>query len=457
MNDWIRITQFRGRQQSFCFLFSFLTIAVNLILASCCMAQGDAAAPVFWIAFDRVSMPEFSSNNFPHIDVFLMDQNGHHVHAVTSDHRSHNPTWSPSGKQIAFLRETRAPVALESSHLGYDLLMAYRDFVTIPRDVMRMRSDGTNLSRVAHVGTDAADVTWFADDKRMGVRMSDRSAELAFVDIPGGSFPSAESGVPLNRFLMTGQPSINDSPWIYRDLLFWVPPVDNFLPTLVVSRSNETESHPKSIPSRADLGTALMVLSLNGTALPFSALAYDISWSHNKQRVAYSQFSGEEKSILYSSIIRDGGIELDRRALTDQSLDAHGPAWSADDSRISFTGLWKDSSQIFIASADGTKLIQLSRNAKMSCYHVSWSPDGRWIAADCRENITVMRPLTKEFGALSNIFLFDVSKPGSKPRQLTKCALEEPLSGPSCGARNPSFAPRRLRRSAETISNTVKK
>jgi Tol biopolymer transport system component len=438
------------------FLLRISSGFLNLILASCCIAQRNAPAPVFWIAFDRINSPEIRFASFPYVDVFLMDQTGHHSHALTSDHRSHNPSWSPDGKQIAFLREERAPLAMETSRLEYNDLMSYLDFLTIPRDVFRIDCDGKNSSLVAAAGPEAEDVTWFADGKRIGVRISDRTAGLALVDIPGGFFPSAQSGVPLNRFLRTGQPSINNSSWSYQDLLDWVPPVDNFLPILVVSRSNRTESLPKSIPSSADLGAALLVLSLDGTASPFSTLAYDISWSHNRKRIAYSQFSGDQKSILYSSAIRDDGTELNRRALTDPGLDAHGPAWSSDDSRIAFTGLWKDSSQIFIAAADGTKLVQLSREPKMSCYHVSWSPDGKWIVADCRENVTVMRPLTKEFGGLSNIFLFDVSKPGQKPRQLTKCTAEMPLPSPTCGARNPSFAPIQFGISRETRPDAIK-
>jgi Tol biopolymer transport system component len=104
--------------------------------------------------------------------------------------------------------------------------------------------------------------------------------------------------------------------------------------------------------------------------------------------------------------------------------------------------VWEDSSQIFIINTDGSNLVQLSVNPKMLCFHLSLSPDGKWIAAECRPNVTVMRPSEYEAGLKSNIYLFDADKPGAKPRKLSKC---DPSRSSSlfyaCGARNPSFKP----------------
>jgi len=168
--------------------------------------------------------------------------------------------------------------------------------------------------------------------------------------------------------------------------------------------------------------------------------AYDIAWSSDAKRIAYSAFNAGQNSVLYVREMLGDEVKGNSRALTDQTLDAHGPAWSAD-GKLAFVGLWKDTSQIFILGADGGNLIQLSRNQKLSCYHPSWSPDGKWVVADCRQNVTVMQPLTSELGGLSSIYLFEVGKPGSKPRRLTRCAATNPLPPPTCGARNPSFAP----------------
>lgn len=201
----------------------------------------------------------------------------------------------------------------------------------------------------------------------------------------------------------------------------------------------------KGPPWAANLTSSLRVMRFEGTSLSIPIAAYDIAWSSDGKRLAYSTFSGKQNSTLYVSEMQGEQVETSRRALTDQTLNAHGPAWSADGSPIAFTGLWKDSSQIFVIGADGVNLMQLSNNPRLSCYHVSWSPDGNWIVADCRKNETEMAPLTYELGALNNIFLFDVRKPGAKPRQLTKCAiLTSALPPPTCGAHNPSFAPAQM-------------
>jgi dipeptidyl aminopeptidase/acylaminoacyl peptidase len=401
--------------------------------------------PTFWVVFDRVETPEYSFASFPYIDIYLMDQNGRHMRRLTSDHLSHSPSWSADGQQIAFLRNQRMPLDGKTFYPGYDAIMAYRDFFTISRDLFRMDADGKNASRVASLNPRAQDVTWFPDGEHFGVRIADRNAMLALVDSYGRFFPEDETQISFKDFLRSGQPADkNGSPWLYSNLLVWVPPVDNFSSTLVVSDGNQPalfHRFPKSLPAYADLHASLRVVSIDGATSEFPISAYDLSWSHDGKRFAYSSFSGDERSLLYASEVLDDHQETNRHTLTDQNLDAHGPAWSPDDSRIAFTALWKDSSQIYITTSDGSRLIQLSRNPKLSCFHVSWSPDGNWLVADCRENLTVMQPLTKEFGALSNIFLFDANEPGKKPKQLTTCKISGPLSSPNCGARNPSFAP----------------
>ena len=431
-----------------CWLKVLILIFVGLELTTACFAQQsdkDGPAPTYWIVFDRVDTPEISFAAFPYIDIFVMDENGQHVRRLTSDHRSHNPAWSPDGQHIAFIRNKRMPVQLNTSSNGYDAIVAYRDFFTVPREVIRMDANGKNASRVASLNTRAEDVTWFPDGQRFGVRMSDRDALNAMVDKFGKFLPEDETTLSLRDFFTTSDPPSNYSSWLYRDLLVWVPPVDNFSATLVASPDNASGTHyyfPKSLPSHANLHASLRVVSLDGASSRFWIPAYDLAWSHDGKHIAYSTFTGEQKSILYTSNIHDGDAETNRHAVSNQSIDAHGPTWSPHNSHLSFTALWKDSSQIFIANADGTDLIQLSRDPKLSCFHPSWSPDAKWIVADCRENVTVMRPLTKEFGALSNIFLFDAINPGKKPRKLTSCAIEGPLPSPTCGARNPSFAPR---------------
>ncbi len=219
------------------------------------------------------------------------------------------------------------------------------------------------------------------------------------------------------------------------------PPVDNFLPTFYGSHGLYNIGRWALADKQqysADLSTSLSVMSLDGDPATAPVPAYDSAWSRDGRRIAYSSFTGDQKSVLYVADLHGDEVGAPR-ALTKQELDAHGPAWSEDGSRIAFTGLWKDSSQIFIIKADGSNLIQLSRDANMRCSHVSWSPDGRWIAAGCSPNVTIVEGDGYVAASKSHIYLFDTSRPGAKPRQLTRCGHDARYN--LCGARNPSFAP----------------
>jgi hypothetical protein len=423
-------------------------IVVGLLAACVCESQKPPktnSQPVFWIVFERNDTPDLSLASFPYVDIFVMDQYGRHARRITSDHRSHSPSWSPDARQIVFLSDVRSPVSpITDNDPDYAAFMQYRDFLRIPRNVVRMDADGQNSKPVASGGTVAQDVLWFVDGRRIGIRTSDRLTWNVFVDTSGALAPNAQQTEPLEQYLDQGTP-LPGGGYVadYSTLLEWVPSMDNFSPAFVASTMllrTPNLGLIKNVPSAANVNLSLRAVSLEGRPEPFQIAAYDIAWSADGKHIAYSTFSGNQKSILYAAEMLPGDTEQNRRALTDAALNAHGPAWSADSSRIAFMGLWRDSSQIFFIGADGANLVQVSRNAKMSCYHPSWSPDGKWIVADCRQSITVMSPFMAELGGLSNIYLFDLTKLTSKPRQLTSCPPGNPIP-PTCGARNASFAP----------------
>lgn len=446
---------FRVRNSMFAFPANNFSLRFAALIIFCLAfaARGVSQQPppgkvpksTFWIAFDRVDTSEFGAASFPHVDLFLMDIDGRHTRRLTSDHRSHSPSWSPDGSKIAFLAEQRSPVATNTSDEGYDNFMQYRDFLSIPHEVFIMDADGRNSVHICSAGSGTRDVLWFPDAKRLGLRVLDLGTLRVLDDTSGILAPNSLKAETLNVYLTRGTPQPGGIYLLdYWTLLEWIPPVDNFTPTLVASRAFLDHPVPEllgALPSSADLTQALRVVSTGATVGTFPVAAYDLAWSPDGKFIAYSDFPGDHNSILYTARVVDDQVADVHRPLTDQGLDAHGPAWSADGSRIAFMGLWEETSQIFVIAADGSGLIQLTRNPKLSCYHPSWSPDGRWIVAACRPSVTVMRPLTNEIGGLSSIYLFNVDKPEAKPRQLTRCATTDPLPSPTCGDRNPSFAP----------------
>ena len=427
-----------------------LRVAVFLFIGLFCTAWGipqrvpaKAQRPTFWIAYDRIDTSEYGMTNFPHTDIFVMDINGRHSRRLTSNHRGHNPSWSPNGSNIAFLAEQRSPVAPNTTDESFNIFVEYRDLPSIPRELFVMDADGRNSACISSVGNGARDIVWFADGKLLGVRVLDLGALRVLADKSGVLSPDSLKPETLNEYLAHGTPQPVGADFVdYWTLLEWLPPVDNFMPTSVASRAFEGYSNPgliKTVPSSGDLTQSLRVVSTDGAVEIFPVTAYDLAWAPDGKSIAYSAFSTGGNSILYVGHAVDDYVA--RHPLTEQALEAHGPTWSSDGSRIAFMGLWKETSQIFVIGADGGSLTQLGRDAKLSCFHPSWSPDGKWIVAACRRSITVMRPLTSELGGLSSIYLFEVGKPGAKPRQLTRCAPTDELPSPTCGARNPSFAP----------------
>ncbi len=432
----------------------FLAILfLGFVCAEYCVAQQLAKKPPaqeFWIVFDAMAQ---RGPCYPH-DVYVMDQKGEHVKRLTSDHRSHNPSWSPDGRGIVFLEDECKPPAL----FPYGSFDELRDFLSTPRDVYWMNSDGRNSSLIARIGPNAQDTLWIPIGNQVAVRLADRSSLV--VHMKGSRFPSnGQPEEPLSRYLevegdwyrklycQTSESALGTTYPIEvycpggGRLLILTPPADNFLPTFYGSHGLSNLGRwalADKLQYSADLSTSLSVMSLNGGAATAPVPAYDSAWSRDGRRIAYSSFTGDQNSILYVADLHaeEAGKP---RALTDQELDAHGPDWSADGSRIGFTGLWRDSSQIFIIKADGSNLIQLSRDANMRCSHVSWSPDGRWIAAACSPNVTIANGEGLVPGNRSNIYLFDSSRPGAKPRRLTECGHNARYD--LCGARNPSFAP----------------
>jgi Tol biopolymer transport system component len=372
-----------------------------------------------------------------------MDEKGQHIKRLTSNHRSHSPSWSPDGSRIAFLQDSCTPASdLEPKYRKYEAL---RDFLNGSRELRWLDLDGGDPSSIAAMSADAQDTLWLPSGNQIGVRMSDKGSLQVL--IKGGHIPpNHQSAESLKQFLEIEEPQVSlVSVRPGARLLELNPPVDNFLPTFIAF----FDAFPKTDflrPSNnmqyaADLGESLQVLSMNGETASSPVPAYDIAWSHDAKRIAYSTFTGDDYSVLYVVDARAGEANTPR-ALTDQALDAHGPAWSPDGSKIAFIGLWKDSSQIFIINTDGSNVVQLSRDANMRCNHLSWSPDGKSIVAACIYNLTfTFAPLDRVIYQYyrSKIYLFDSGRPGANPRLLTPdCGV---FAYNLCGTKNPSFAP----------------
>jgi len=105
----------------------------------------------YWIAFDCISTSGFTGKSFPNRDICLMDQNGRHVRRLTSDHRSPNASWSPDGQNLVFIEDERTPKAPNTSDSTYNFLLAYWDYLNVPRALFKMDANGQNVQSIGSV------------------------------------------------------------------------------------------------------------------------------------------------------------------------------------------------------------------------------------------------------------------------------------------------------------------
>jgi dipeptidyl aminopeptidase/acylaminoacyl peptidase len=207
-----------------------IAVAVlGMIFVGLCRAQQppkNGGKPTFWIVFDM--NPEFRVNPALDIetDVYRMDQYGEHAKRLTSDHRSHHPSWSPDGQQIVFLQS--APIQNPKGTYGYETPDAIYSLL-VSRNVFRMDISGRNLVRVSSVGPDAQDVAWLPGGKHLAVRISNRRNLQVFIGPPDSSGEKFAREETFEELLKEGHAA--GAKWLYWPRLTeFFPPDDNFLP-----------------------------------------------------------------------------------------------------------------------------------------------------------------------------------------------------------------------------------
>jgi len=411
-------------------------------------------AQSYWIVFDSSVLGRERGEPVARSDVFVMDQNGEHIKQLTRDHRSHAPSFSSRGDQIIFLRESSPAIPKAA--------VSYVDAMKKPSvmDAFRMDSDGKNATRVAAVGPDAQDVFFVPNSNRIGVRITDkRNLQVLVAPLKRLSLNFAKT-LSLADFIAESDEQIIRNPrWHWPRFTVFYPPTDNYSPVIYANWANLDASVEEEInfqprlPKSRDEKAMLRILDADGSVTSTEFLSFDTAWSPDASHISFSNYASTGARLNVERYPRNSGDG--RRAMTEQQLDGHGPAWSSDGQKIAFMGLWKDSSQIFVIDANGEHLTQLSHNPEFSCFHPSWSPDGQWIVAECRPKLVVsIFGLAPTVSWYSNISLFDMRKPTTNPRILTKCwgpqafahtaeifSNGPPDNNPPCGAHHPQFMP----------------
>jgi len=435
-----------------------MKLSVCLFLAIQCAAQGPSQKlpkksllAKYRIVFDK-------STYAYGVDIYVIDGNGDQIRQITKDHDSRTPSWSADGRQILFLRETIPTTGRQ------EMPHSVTQSTGVPVEVWRMDASGKKPNRITSIGPDALDVLWMPDGEHVALRVSNRRNLPVVIDQPGHLATNSGQLLPLDQFDKECEAAVAADPaWQRPELSEFFAPADNFLPVLHASwrkpdlSFNYIWEFAGKAPLVQDRSGSLRIIDLEGQpALPDS-LPFDTAWSPSGDRISYSTFAGDRDADLHVT-------SFPKQENTDplsimQGLDPHGPVWSPDGSRIAFIGFWKDSSYLFVIDADGNHLTQISHDPLLSCLHPSWSPDGRWIVAECRgkslASVVIPVPYPPYY---SNIVRFDVAHPSAPPHFFTSCGSPHPtretedLNGITlpfpitydnspCGAHHPSFMP----------------
>jgi serine/threonine protein kinase/dipeptidyl aminopeptidase/acylaminoacyl peptidase len=336
------------------------------------------------------------------------------------------PSWSPDGRQIAFIRETPAgirPVVRNACAISSqggperkisDLPVGPSQMAWTPdgRGVVVARSGVGNVEDPAAgalhmLYLDGASPVVLTRPPRGGFHrypaFSPDGRELAYVEVRDTSrlSPAHIQVVGLERtFKPVG--SAKNPPPIPAPAgrgLTWAPDGRS----VVFGRAAVLpgEAYLFRVPTRGAASAERIELAGRGASSPFV--------STRRQRLVFVR-SLTEMDIW----ALDPGMPA--RPVVATTLDDREPTYSPDSRRIAFTSSRSgDAAEIWLADADGTHLVQLTRGPGRIAGSPRWSPDGRRIAYEAQGK-----------GDIPDLWTIDVE--GGGPRRLTNGPMGNSLA-----------------------------
>jgi Tol biopolymer transport system component len=386
-----------------------------------------SAAPQAWrIAFDRSAYAYVTDGGSTHTNIFVVNaENNPNEVKLTTDNLSTDPVWSPDGRRIAFVRE---------GYFG---------------GIFVMDADGTNARRIAETYyPQAITLAWSPNGK-----------SLAFDEVPP-DYP--------NRLLGAYNRSIY---------------IVNLDTALVPRRLVKNGARPSWSPDGTQIAytcdgatapnnrkLSVCAISLNADSVPrvIADNALNPLWSPDGQQFLYIS-TAEAKPELFVMQI-DGS---NPRRISDKRHDVISALWSPNGKHIAFTsnrvmdtgfsttahfegsdsGMFQGESsgtdpaitetihrysaplsqklpELFVASADGSGIVQIAPKQNVWCHQFSWSPDSSSIAGICGSGLANSSGDHRRL-ATDSIFVMSVSNPHSKPRVIAHSGIERISPAPS--------------------------
>jgi Tol biopolymer transport system component/tRNA A-37 threonylcarbamoyl transferase component Bud32 len=446
----------RGRRRHWLWLAAGLTIALALTASILIVwRRGDAALPPMRVvpltasrgieatpafspdgsqlafAWDGERSPDEGPRNF---DIWLKLIGSSEARRLTTDPLDDmGPSWSPDGRYIAFHRGRRGETA--TIYLMSPLGGAERKLTDLP-------AAGSNTSWFR--GAAVPQLAWSPDGRWLAVARARAPHETApeaggihLIPIDGGephpiTAPKAPAWDRDPAFSPDGRHLAYAScaSGAFAPLGAYAP-CDAFVADL------DSDFRPTAPPrrlTRHDLVILGLAWTRDGRSLVYGGARYDLShlWRVDVDgrrpperieaaRQALSPATVPSQNRLAFALSRaDNDIHVfeagrPQASIVSSSLTDFGPTFSPDGRRIAFeSGRSGEVEEIWLANADGSNPVQLTRGPGGWQGSPSWSPDGRRIAFDSR-------------GAdgFSDIWTIDVD--GGGLRRVTSGALNDVL------------------------------